>query len=130
MQQTLRNEKALYLEPNANPGHVEGNDRNTNPHQEGGVTMTSIVPHPSDNFDTAIMVAGRTVAPGVMTGGTKPDESVVTLTTRDELLSFTPAEACALAAALSAVAVHLMEQEGRELHRRTKPGAPAFEEGV
>ena len=81
--------------------------------QEGEQTMTSLPRIPA-HFDTTINVAGLTVAPGVMTGGTTPDENVVTLTTRDELLSFTPAEACALAAALSAVAVHLLEQADTE----------------
>ena len=81
--------------------------------QEGEQTMSTLPRIPA-HFDTAIQVVGLTVAPGVMTGGTKPDESVVTLTTRDELLSFTPAEACALAAALSAVAVHLLEQADTE----------------
>ena len=88
----------------------EGDNRN--PYQ--GETMNTSLPRIPAHFDTAIQVVGLTVAPGVMTGGTKPDESVVTLTTRDELLSFTPAEACALAAALSAVAVHLLEQADTE----------------
>ena len=76
--------------------------------------MTNILPRIPAHFDTAITVAGLTVAPVVMTGGTEPDENLVTLTIRDELLSFTPAEACALAAAVSAVAVRLLEQADTE----------------
>lgn len=61
------------------------------------------------HFETAIKVAGLTVAPGTMTGGAQPDETVVTLRTAEETLTFTASEACALAAALQAVAVHVME---------------------
>lgn len=80
-----------------------------NPYK-GERTMSTISPRNHARFDAAINVAGLTVMPGVMTGGTEPDESVVTLKTHDEILSFTTSEACALAAALQAVSVHLMEQ--------------------
>ncbi len=81
--------------------------------QEGEQTMSTLPRIPA-HFEAAIKVAGLTVAPGELTGGNQPDEAVVTLVTRDETLSFTPAEACALAAALQAVSVHLLEQADTE----------------
>ena len=83
------------------------NNRTTNYQKEE--TMNTSIPRKSAQFEATIHVAGLTVSPGVMSGGTEPDETVVTLRTPDGLLSFTPAEACALAAALQAVAVHVME---------------------
>ena len=83
------------------------NNRTTNNQKEE--TMKLTIPGASDKFEATIHVAGQVVAPGIMTGGTEPDETVVTLRTPDGLLSFTPAEACALAAALSSVGVHVME---------------------
>lgn len=81
--------------------------------QEGEQTMNTLPRIPA-HFETTIRVAGLTVAPGELTGGNQPDEAVVTLITREETISFTPAEACALAAALQAVSVHLMEQADTE----------------
>lgn len=75
---------------------------------EGEQTM-STVPRIPAHFETAIKVAGLTVAPNQLSGGSEPDENVVTIITLEETLLLTPAEACALAAALQAVAVHLME---------------------
>lgn len=40
----------------------------------------------------------------------------------------TAAEALQLAAAIQAVAIDLMEQEPREIRRRTEAGAPSFEQ--
>lgn len=104
----------------AKQGREEGN---RNIQQEGGVSMTSLPRIPAHS-ETAIKVAGLTVAPNQLIGGGEPDENVVTIITREETLSFTPAEACALSAALSAVAVHLMESEPREIRRNTEPGQP------
>lgn len=77
--------------------------------QEGDQTM-STVPRIPAHFDTTIKVAGYIVAPNQLVGGSEPPENVVTLITHEETLSFTPAEACALAAGLQAVAVYQMEQ--------------------
>lgn len=74
----------------------------------------STLPRIPAHFDTAIQVAGLTVAPNQLVGGGEPATDVVTLRTHEELLTFTPAEACALAAALQAVAVHVMEQADTE----------------
>ena len=45
-------------------------------------------------------------------------------------LTFTPEQALAYASALQAVAVHVMEQQPREIRRDTEPGAPSFEEAI
>ena len=85
-------------------------------------------PENPNTFDTTIKVAGATVGPWGRTDGT----STVELDFGDEagIKSFTPETACALAAALQAVAVHVMEQQPREIRRITEPGAPAFEEAI
>ena len=109
---------------------VEANNRNT---FEGKDSVNSSQSHAGrnrDNLDAQINVAGLTVMTSVMRGGDLPDEPVVVLRTFEELLTFTPAEACALAAALQAVGVFLMEEEPRIITRRTEPGNPSFEETV
>lgn len=130
MQPTHRHENALYLDPNANPGQVEGNNRNTNILQEEGVTMTTRVTEQAESFNDTIdvAVAGATVSPWSRTDGTP----TVEIDFGDEagIKSFTPEAACALATALQAVAVHVMEQQPREIRRITEPGAPAFEEAI
>lgn len=80
-------------------------------YQEKEVTMTSSLPSMPQHFDTSISVAGITIAPNELIGGGEPAETVVTINTREELLTFTPSQACAVAAALQAVAVHVMESE-------------------
>ncbi len=72
-----------------------------------GVQMSNII---RQQFHTRIRVAGLTVAPNALTGGDQPDAAVVTLRATGLQITLTPAEACALAAALQAVAVHQMEQ--------------------
>ena len=63
-------------------------------------------------FDTAINVAGS-----IVNTGTFPESALasVTLTAESNLRHFTPAEALALAAALQAVAVHLLEEQSSEV---------------
>lgn len=92
--------------------------------------ISRISENTNTDFNTSINVAGHTVSVGTMTGGNEPDVPVVTFRTAEEDIAFTPTEACALAAALQAVAVHLMESEPREIRRTTEPGAPAFEESI
>lgn len=73
-----------------------------------GDPMDTTVPRIPVRFDTTIHVAGLTVSPFFEHGF-----EVALSIEGDEpgnLLEFTPAEACALAAALQAVAVHVMEQ--------------------
>lgn len=72
--------------------------------------MNTTVPRIRAEFEATIKVAGLTIAPGIVTGGTFPDEACVSLRTPDDCIALSPAEACALAAALQAVAVHQMEQ--------------------
>ncbi|GEM_PF-2931422 len=85
-----------------------------------------ILSHNSENtnttFTTIIEVAGAMVSPNAA-GDVELDHG-------DEggIHVFTPAEACALAAALQAVGVYQMEQQPREVTRRTAPGQPATEE--
>lgn len=76
--------------------------------------MNSLPPRKSTQFEATIHVAGLTVSPGVMTSGTEPDETVVTVRTAEETLSFTPAEALALAAAIQSVACYVLEQTEAE----------------
>ena len=102
--------------------------------QEGGQTM-STVPQASDKFSTAftlpsVNVGSITARAGVMTGGDEPDTPVVVLDVPDRNAALTPAQALSIAASLQSLAVYLMEQEGRELHRRTEFGQPAFEEAI
>lgn len=78
------------------------------------------------SFDTTIHVAGVEVMADQRGGNTL----LVSIDLGDGIRSFTPAEACALAAALQAVAVYQMEQQPREIRRSTEPGAPAFEEAI
>lgn len=91
-----------------------------------GDPLNPIEPQSAENRDdfAVIKVAGLTIAPGILTGGDQPNELVVTMRTPDGMLSFTPAEACALSAALSAVGVFQMESEPRIITRRTEPGQP------
>lgn len=114
--------------PDAAVAKQDREEGNRNTYQ--GDPMDTSLPRIPAHFETTIRVAGLTVAPGELTGGNQPDEAVVTLITREETISLAPAEACALAAALQAVAVHLMENTPRELRRNTEPGNPAFEEEV
>ncbi len=85
-------------------------------------------PENPNTFNTTIRVADATVSPWSRTDGTP----TVDLDFGDEggIKSFTPEAACALAATISAVAVHVMEQPPREIRRVTEPGAPAFEEAI
>ena len=102
-------------------GQGEGETENPFHYQEEGVTMTSIVHHtPSlvESFDPEIRVGKYTVFPA---------DNTVWVHTPIGALSFTPEQACAVAAALQAVAVHVMEQQPREIRRSTEPGAPQFE---
>ena len=99
---------------------VEGQKPESN-RQEGNQTMTSVAPTPTPvEFDVTINVAGLTVAPHT---SPEHDGAVVTVRTAKERLTFTPAQACAIAAALQAAA-HLLMDEPRELHRSTGPGSP------
>lgn len=86
----------------------EGTDRSSNPYQKEENTMLSIVGDAPKKFDTTINVAGATVSTGVFAGGGFPS---VTLKAGPRVRHFTPTEALALAAALQATAVHLMEQD-------------------
>lgn len=116
------------------PGERQlGEDKNQNPEHYQGDPMTSSQPQTGrnrDTFDAQIKVAGVTVMTSVMRGGGLPDEPVAVIRTPEGLLTFTPAEACALAAALQAVGVFLMEEEPRIITRRTQPGSPSFEEDL
>lgn len=107
-------------------------NRSTNYQKEE--TMNTIIPEATVNqqatkFDTTIHVAGLTIAPvnlsGDMTVAIDYDGELP-----GELLAFTPHQACALAAALQTVAVHLLEEEPRHITRHTEPGNPSFEEAI
>lgn len=76
-------------------------------------------------FDTTINVAAAKVSAGSLVDGTL----TVELDHGDEgdIKTYTPEIACALAAALQAVAIYQLEQQPRELHRTTEPGEPAHE---
>lgn len=108
MRQKPRHAKALYLDPNANPGQVEGNNRNSIPLEEEGVTMTTSMTDNRGNveFATDIHVGNKTV---FATDGS------VWAHTELGALEFTPEQACAFAVALQAVAVHVMEQQHEEV---------------
>lgn len=68
----------------------------------------SSIPQPSSNFETRIKVAGLMVSPAVELG--QPAIAISYQDDPEELFVFTTGAACALAAALQAVAVHVMEQ--------------------
>lgn len=100
---------------------------NRNPFE--GDPMSTTVPHPSDNFDAQfILNAGRNrvwVQPA--TCG-KSGASIIELTDEfDSNLLMKPSEALTVAAALTAVATHVLEEESRFIFRRTEPGQPSFE---
>ena len=83
------------------------------------------IPHPSDNFDALFtLLVGRTrvwVQPASRPNG----ESVIELTDDlDSNLLMKPTEALAVAAALQAVATHVLEEESRFIRRSTEPGTP------
>lgn len=101
------NEKTLGVEAGKQI-HNEGTDRSSVQYQEERITMLSIVGDAPKKFDTTINVAGATVSTGVFAGGGFPS---VTLEAGPRVRHFTPAEALALAAALQATSVHLMEQD-------------------
>lgn len=89
------------------------------------MSNTTVTDHPetANPFRTDIIVAGCVVATSTITGGNEPDELAVTLMMPERHMTFSPESACALAAALQAVAVHQLE-EPRELRRNTEPGTP------
>lgn len=98
--------------------------------QEGGQTM-STVSTASDNFDALFALSvGRNrvfVQPASLANG----DSIIELTDdHDTNLLLKPNEALAVAAALQAVATHVLEEESRFIRRRTEPGQPAFEETI
>lgn len=104
---------------------------NTETPRKRNESMNTSIPHPSDNFDALfVMSVGRNrvwVQPASLANG----ESIIELT--DDLnsnLLMKPTEALAVAAALQAVATHVLEEESRFIRRRTEPGQPAFEEGI
>lgn len=83
-------------------GHDEGDNRNTNIHQEEGASMLTTVAEPAEKFDTDIHVGNKTVFAA---------DGSVWAHTELGALEFTPEQACAFAVALQAVAVHVMEQQ-------------------
>ena len=85
----------------AKQGREEGRNRNSNHYQEEGTTMVSRVAAQAQKFDTTIHVGNNTVT-----------ESAGTVQVVTELgaLSFTSEQALSLAAAVQAVAVHVLEQ--------------------
>lgn len=99
-------------------------NRNTNLYE--GVTMTTTVPHAADKFEALLSISVGTRGFARI----EPDNDLVALRLPTPNENLTPAEACALAAALQAVAVHQMESQPREVRRMTEPGAPSFEEAI
>lgn len=81
-------------------------NRKTIHHQEEGFTMPTSLPRTPAHFDTTINVAGVKVSADRWEHG----ELIVSLDFGDGPEQFKPEAACALAAAISAVAVHQMEQ--------------------
>lgn len=100
MQQSSNNAKTLNAAA-GKQGRVEGNTNNSNHLGEGGTVMVSIVGQKPQKFDTEIRVGNKTVFAA---------DSTVWVHTEIGALSFTPEQACAFAAALSAVGVHVMEE--------------------
>jgi hypothetical protein len=106
----------------------EGNNRK-NPLE--GLSVNTRLPQNPSKFEAQfILSTGQTriwVMPELVTDG----KSVVSLTDdHDANILISPAEALSVAAALQAVAVHLMESEPREIRRHTAPGSPSFEDDV
>lgn len=116
---TGRNEKAPVLEHQGNTGkgcwNTTSQINNSNQMQEEEKMMTPIVsrnPRNVEPFNAVIQAAGATVTPWHLVDGTL----TVELDHGDEggVHVLTPEVACALAAALQAVAVHQMEQAEAE----------------
>lgn len=74
------------------------------------------IPHPSDSFDALFVLSvGRNRVWVQPTSLAKNGESVIELTDdHDSNLLMKPTEALAVAAALQAVAVHIMEAESKQ----------------
>ena len=92
----------------------------------------STVPQAVDKFDARFILSTAHARIWVQpeTHG-RTGEAIVELTDDYESnLLLSPTEALSVAAALTAVATHVLEEESRFITRRTVPGAPAFEEGI
>ncbi len=118
----------------------EANTDNPIPYQEEGATMNASIPEIAVNFDintghARVQIQSEAdywrdydqpYADEVTEKG-----DLVRLTDNSEAhILLSPAEALSVAAALQAVAIHLMERRPREIHRKTEPGAPGFEESI
>lgn len=118
------------MAPNVTGTHAEAEHR-SNPYKKEE-TMTSTVPHPSENSDAQFILStghARIWVKPALHGRT--GESIVELTDDYESnMLLSPAEALSVAAALTAVATHVLEEESRFITRRTAPGQPAFEEAI
>lgn len=107
---------------------AEAVNRNANPY-EGDPMTTSVTASPNehvpiDAFEASIHVGSLIVSPitiGDLVG-------VVLNSPADNIgLWLLPERAQSLAAALQAVAVYQLEQQPREITRRTEPGQSSFE---
>lgn len=95
--------------------------------QEQEQTMSTIIAHTPDKFDTTFAL---TTASGRVWAELDTDRAgkpvVALLDDLDSSMRFTATEALAVAAALQALAVHLLE-EPREIRRVTEPGSPEID---
>lgn len=87
----------------------------------------SSLSHPSDNFDAlfVLRVGGNRV--WVQPASLSDGQSIIELTDdHDSNVLMKPTEALAVAAAIQAVATHVLEEESRFIRRCTEPGEPDF----
>lgn len=120
--------------------HRDEGDRSTNYQKEE--TMKLIIPESSSRFDIStgharIEVQSERdywIADGGYTDRVNylADAGDLVRLTDDQgaHLLLSPAEALSIAAALQAVATHLLEDKTHTITRRTEPGQPAFEETI
>lgn len=107
--------------------------RSTNYQKEE--TMKQSLPNNRTDFDTrftlpTVNIGNISLRAGHMTGGNEPDQPIVVLDVPARDAALSAQQAISLGAAISALGVHLLEQEQRTITRRTSPGQPAFEESI
>ncbi|WP_458838484.1 hypothetical protein [Leucobacter sp. HY1910] len=82
-------------------------------------------------FELPSLNAGDvSVSSGYLTGGGEPDSPVIVLDVPERDAALSLEQALSVMAALQSSVVRLMEEQGRQITRRTEPGAPSFEETI
>lgn len=118
--------------------HRDEGDRSTNYQKEE--TMKPIISEFSSRFDISTGHARIEVQSeadywrphdGTYASEIAEQGDLVRLTDNSEShILLSPGEALSVAAALQAVATHLLEDKSHTITRRTEPGQPAFEEAI